>query len=406
MAYSKDETKEIIGTAGARGILEHISAITQERSERLATIAIGGINASNVQRVLYQSRATFKGLDGVAVTRSIMAAENPESAAAELRSLVTENPPFGIVAPGKTKTRAVEELLARVPGVVEKLGEEKPLFHNMTNLVVQNFAANVALAMYNSIHLAKWNITNAANSGATPIMVNNGAEAEDLARIAGSLVINMGTATSESLTSYLRAIRAYNRQGRPVLLDPVGAGATMFRQIAVQTLMNGGWFQVIKGNENEIMTIAGFSNGQQKGVDGGKSTTSHLDKARAVKKLAARERNIVVMTGATDYLSDGELVYAIFNGHSFLGQITGSGCTLGTTIAAFLAVEKDDKLLAVLAGVLMFVLAAEHAAHQPDVKGPGTFVPAFIDALAFIACQAEDGDATWLQRAKVEMVEL
>ena len=151
-SYSKENTKEIIGTAGTRGILEHLSAMTEERPVRLATVAIGGINASNVQQVMYQSKATFKGLDGVAVVSAIMAAENPENAAAELRTLIAANPPFGTAAPSEPKTQDVEELLAKVPGVIKKIIHGNPLCHNMTNLVVQNFAANVALAMYVYLH--------------------------------------------------------------------------------------------------------------------------------------------------------------------------------------------------------------------------------------------------------------
>ena len=375
-------------------------------SRRLATVAIGGINATNVQRVLYQSKAAFKGLDGVAVVSTIMAAENPESAAAELRSLIIANSPFGVCAADTAKSHTVEELLAKVPAVVKKLGEVKPLCHNMTNLVVQNFAANIALAMYVSIYLAHGLQTNVADSGASPLMSNDGSEATDIARLGGALVINMGTATSESIVNNLQALRAYNRQGGPVLLDPVGAGASQLRQSALQTLLNGGWFQVIKGNEKEIMTVLGSTTGQQRGVDSGVSTSNGLDRARAVKKLAARERNIVVMTGMTDFISDGERTYYISNGHGYLSKVTGTGCTLGTTIAAFTAVEQDDKLLAVLAGMLMFEIAAERAADQPEVQGPGTFVPAFIDALAAIALEAEEGKTEWLVRAKVNAIDV
>ena len=120
-------------------------------------------------------------------------------------------------------------------------------------------------------------------------MANYGREAEDLANLGGSLVVNMGTVTPEGLENYLLALQAYNAQGGSILLDPVGAGATEIRRNAVKTLMAGGYFDVIKGNEGEIKTVSGASGPQQRGVDSGDSTLSSQGKAALVKKLAARE---------------------------------------------------------------------------------------------------------------------
>lgn len=113
--------------------------------EKVATVAIGGINASNLQRVMYQSKTTFKGLDGVAVVSAIIGAKDPRAVASELRRLVRTPPAF--VNTHGSKAAVVKDLLAAVPDTVKKLGQSAPLCHNMTNLVVQNFAANVALAM-------------------------------------------------------------------------------------------------------------------------------------------------------------------------------------------------------------------------------------------------------------------
>ncbi len=157
-----------------------------------------------------------------------------------------------------------------------------------------------------------------ASSGASPIMANYGAEATDLSALDGALVINMGTVTPDGLQNYLLALKAYNARGGPVLLDPVGAGATQLRRDAVKTLMAGGYFDVIKGNEGEIMTVAGESGVQQRGVDSGVSSAEEVDRARSVKWLAARERNVVLMTGVVDYLSDGERTFAIGNGHGYV----------------------------------------------------------------------------------------
>ena len=150
-------------------------------------------------------------------------------------------------------------------------------------------------------------------------MANYGAEATDLSGLDGALVINMGSVTPDGLTNYVQALRAYNTRGGPVLLDPVGAGATQLRRDAVKTLMAAGYFDVIKGNEGEIQTVAGESGVQQRGVDSGSSTLGEADRARLVKRLAARERNVVLMSGATDYLSDGERTFGISNGHRLVG---------------------------------------------------------------------------------------
>lgn len=218
----------------------------------------------------------------------------------------------------------------------------------------------------------------------------------------------MGTVTPSSLEDYTIALKAYNTTGAPVLLDPVGAGATTIRKAAVKSLLSSGYFTVIKGNEAEITqvwatTTTTTNNNdeteaqQQHGVDSGPSKLDHLSKTRLVRALASRERNVVLMTGVIDYLSDGTRTYAISNGHEYLSLITGSGCVLGTTIAAMLPVCKHDPLLATLAGLLWFELAAE------DVKyftGPGTFVPMFLDNLYAGGMVARD----WA-RSNVEWIE-
>jgi thiamine-phosphate diphosphorylase/hydroxyethylthiazole kinase len=150
-----------------------------------------------------------------------------------------------------------------------------------------------------------------------------GEEAVDLAKFDGALVINMGTLTRESIPNYLQAIKSYNERGNPVVYDPVGAAATQIRRGAVKELMSGGYFDLIKGNEGEIRQVSGSSNAVQRGVDSGPSALDGQEKARLARDLARRERNVVLLTGAVDYLSDGERVIAVENGHEFLGQVTG-----------------------------------------------------------------------------------
>lgn len=286
-------------------------------------------------------------------------------------------------------------LAAQVPLISQALFEakSKPLCHNMTNMVVQNIAANVAICI-----------------GGSPIMSNNGIEATDLAKLGGSLVINMGTVTSDQIQNNLAALRAYNAVGGPVLLDPVGAGATVQRREAVKALIGGGHFNLIKGNEAEIRAVAGIAmsqgtttnsedsgDQQQKGVDSGPSTLSFQTQVKLVKDLALTLRTLVLMTGVRDILSDGKRVVAIDNGHTYLGEITGSGCTLGTTIAAFLAAYREDDFMAALTAVLVFEIAAERAAEREEVRGPGTFVPVFLDELYRI----RTGEGEWWGAARV-----
>jgi len=143
---------------------------------------------------------------------------------------------------------------------------------------------------------------------------------------------------------------------------------------------------------------------QQRGVDSS-STLSEVEKIRVVEGLAARQKNVVVMTGKTDFVSDGTRTFTIDNGHEYLGMVTGTGCVLGTTISAMAAAHRTGSLLsAVVAAMLLFEIAAEVAAERPDVQGPGTFVPAFIDELARLRKQAAKGDSSWLQRAKIQNV--
>lgn len=183
---------------------------------------------------------------------------------------------------------------------------------------------------------------------------------------------------------------------------------------------------MIKGNESEIKTVYGSSGRRssllshsggndddvQRGVDSS-STLRDVEKARLVAELAAREDAIIVMTGQTDFVSDGSRTFAIDNGHAYLGMVTGTGCTLGTTISAMVAAATSDggsgdKLVAVVAGILLFELAAEAAARKSSVEGPGSFVPAFLDALYQLRTPlGEDGAwaMEWLGRAKVAQID-
>ena len=383
---TKKDTRSIIGTAGTAAILQAMAG------SQLPSVAIGGINSSNVQRVLHQTSVSSKlSLSGVAVVSAIMAAKEPQKAASELKDLIigASDKIYPAVPPNAARIKDAATLIQHVPAIVKQHGETNPLCHNMTNLVVQNFAANVCLA-----------------TGSSPIMSNNGNEAPELANVGGALVVNMGTVTSESLSNYLLAMKAYNAALNPIIFDPVGGGATTIRKDAVKKLMASGFFDVIKGNEGEIKTIFGGADAKQKGVDSGPSSSTPQEKAMLVTELARRERNVIVMTGPTDFLSDGSRTVAISNGTPLLGQITGSGCALGSTIASFVAVHREDKFLAALAAILHYEIAAERACAQLIVRGPGTFIPAFLDELSLIKQESMDGGNDWCSKAaRIEMIQ-
>lgn len=178
--------------------------------------------------------------------------------------------------------------------------------------------------------------------------------------------------------------------------------------------MNNGLVNVVKGNEGEITAVYNEKFGtegpghtvQQRGVDSS-STLSDDEKSVMVARLAERLGAVVVMTGKTDFVSEGGRTFSVANGHEYLGRVTGTGCVLGTVISAMVAVYPDQQkpITAVLAGMLLFEIAAEVAAERPDVQGPGTFVPAFIDELARLRKLAAEGDLSWLTRSKVQEYE-
>lgn len=397
---TKKNTKEIIGVNGIRRILSSLNA-AGGKSKDIKTVCIGGVNASNVQRVIHQLYAPQttsskpKAIDGAAVVSAIVGAKDPKEASSHLQQLIKSSPPFSKSSDPafwlEKNEDEIKYLISTADKATTAVHSKSPLSHNMTNLVVQNFAANVALAV-----------------GASPIMANYGEEAPDLSRLGGALVVNMGTVTPEGLTNYKKAISAYNAAGGPVVLDPVGAGATSVRRDALAQLLGAGYFDLIKGNEREIMAVArasGFTlddSSQQRGVDSGDSLFSLEQRAYLVKTIALRERNVVLMTGATDVVSDGVRTYAISNGHAYLGKITGSGCTLGTTLSGYLAAWPQDKLHAAIAGILHYEIAAEYAARRDDVKGPGTFVPAFIDELFARGGLVSEDKESWGKDANVE----
>jgi hydroxyethylthiazole kinase len=235
--------------------------------------------------------------------------------------------------------------------------ERKPLVHQITNYVVMNETANATLAL-----------------GALPVMAHALQEVEEMAAAASALVLNIGTLSDEWVEAMLAAGRAANRTGAPVVLDPVGAGATGYRTETALRLLEELDVAVVRGNSAEIATLAG----QEAEIRGVESVGS--DGSPGLAREAARALGCVAaVTGPVDHVSDGERNYALANGHELLGTVSGTGCMATAVTGCFLAVRADDPLEAAAEALVAFGVAGEDAAE--NAKGPGSFHVALYDAL-------------------------
>lgn len=260
-----------------------------------------------------------------------------------------------------------------ITALLTKVQRSKPLIHNITNVVVTNFTANGLYAL-----------------GASPVMAYAPEEVADMAKIAGALVLNIGTLSTPHVEAMIIAGRSANEYGVPVLLDPVGAGATRFRTESALRILSEVKVSVVRGNAAEIANLIGESR-EIKGVDAGDGA----DKENAQLGLrAARELNAVVaITGKEDVITDGSLCRVISGGDALLTQVTGAGCLLTSVLGAFAAVEKD-LLLAGTAGLAFYGAAASRAAERTSSAGPGSFQIAFLDELAKLHPHSLKGHAS------------
>ena len=236
--------------------------------------------------------------------------------------------------------------------------ERKPLVHQITNYVVMNETANATLAL-----------------GALPVMAHAREEVEEMAALAGALVLNIGTLSPPWVEAMLAAGRAANSAGVPVVLDPVGAGATSYRTETARRLLEEVDVAVVRGNAAEIATLAGRE-AEIRGVE----SIGANDSAAALARAAAQELGTVVaVTGAVDQVSDGERTLGVANGDPLLARITGSGCIATAITGSFLAVRPDAPLAAAAEALVALGVAGEDAARE--AKGPGSFHAALYDAL-------------------------
>ncbi|UCF94736.1 MAG: hydroxyethylthiazole kinase [Desulfobacterales bacterium] len=244
------------------------------------------------------------------------------------------------------------------------LREKKPLIHNITNFVVMNYTANALLAM-----------------GASPVMAHAINEVEDMVGLAGALVLNIGTLTDDWMASMIRAGNKATEQKKPIILDPVGSGATSLRTHAAKKIIRKNRISVIRGNASEILSLRN-QDSQTKGVD----SIHSVDEAAQTAKLLAEElKTTLAITGPVDLITDGRRVVRVSNGHPLMGYVTGTGCTATVTIGAFLAVD-EDPVSAATTALAFFGLAGEAAGQK--AAAPGSFMIALLDALYTISPEA------------------
>jgi len=243
---------------------------------------------------------------------------------------------------------------------LRKVRDRKPLIHSITNYVVMNYTANALLAC-----------------GASAVMAHGDEEVEDMVSLADALVLNLGTLTQARVETMVKAGKQANRRSIPVILDPVGSGATGLRTKAAKRLIQDLSIRVIRGNPSEILSIS-----QEGSTSKGVESLHRVDEAvESGLKLARSCALTVAVTGKVDFVTDGLRTCRVHNGHDMMGYVTGAGCTATSLIAAFLCVD-PDAFEATATALAYFGLAGEKAAL--DQGGPGTFQIRVLDALYMI----------------------
>jgi hydroxyethylthiazole kinase len=235
--------------------------------------------------------------------------------------------------------------------------KRKPLVHQITNFVVMNETANATLAI-----------------GALPVMAHAPQEVEEMASAASALVLNIGTLSDEWVEAMLAAGRAANRAGVPVVLDPVGAGATSYRTEVSRRLLQEFDVAVVRGNSAEIATLAGRA-AEIRGVEAVGSAGGR----ELAREAALALGTVAAVTGPVDHVSDGQTVASVANGHELMATVSGTGCMATAITGCFLGVRGDDPLAAATGALVAFGVAGEDAARE--ARGPGSFHVALYDAL-------------------------
>ena len=240
---------------------------------------------------------------------------------------------------------------------LNKIRSLSPLVHNITNYVVMNNTANALLAL-----------------GASPVMAHAAEEMEDFIKIDSALVVNIGTISGSWIKSMKVAMAYASGYSKPVVLDPVGSGATLFRTETVKVLLETAVPDVIRGNASEIMSMRN-EGVKTKGVDSSAESNEALESARA---LASELSCVVSVSGETDYVTDGKEILKVKNGSPLMAKVTGMGCTATAVTGAFAAVDKNP-LTAAFSAMAVMGIAGEMASEK--ALGPGSMQMHFLDAL-------------------------
>lgn len=260
------------------------------------------------------------------------------------------------------------DIAQKVVELLNRLKNKKPLIHNITNYVTVNDCANILLAI-----------------GASPIMADDLKESADITSIASALVINIGTLNERTIESMIVSGKKANELNIPVVLDPVGAGASSFRNETTKRILEEIKISVLRGNMSEIKFIAGLES-ETKGVDASESDLkSDSDEGiRVAKSLAKRFNCTVAITGVFDIVSDGEKSVTIENGTKMLSNVTGTGCMTTALVGGYLGAceTKEDLFIAAISGIVSMGICGEIAEERAGNIGLGSFHMAIIDAVS------------------------
>ncbi|MCF0103810.1 MAG: hydroxyethylthiazole kinase [Eggerthellaceae bacterium] len=268
---------------------------------------------------------------------------------------------------------------------LSKVYEASPLVHSITNYVTVNDCANALLAC-----------------GAAPVMSDDETDAPQITAISSALNLNIGTLNQHSIPGMFASAKVANERKIPILLDPVGVGATQMRNETAIALLDQAKPQVVRCNASEIKSIASIlwkdsPSGKTRGVDASiqdKITEDNLKEACTfLKNLAKKWKCVIAVSGEIDVITDYEKTFIISNGHEMMSKITGSGCMLSAIIPAFLAIAEGENLEACASAVCMHGLAGEIAAgRMTELNGNSTYRNYLIDAIYNMTeAQLEEG---------------
>jgi hydroxyethylthiazole kinase len=266
--------------------------------------------------------------------------------------------------------------------MLENVQKTTPLIHNITNYVTVNDCANILLAC-----------------GGSPIMSDDLDEVEEITSICGGLNINIGTLNRNTIPSMFAAGKRANQLDHPVVLDPVGAGASKLRTDTACRLLQEVQFTVIRGNSSELKALA-LGSGSTRGVDANAAdavTEDTLDRAVAfAKEFSAQTGAVIAITGAIDIVADRTHAFCIRNGHPMMSRITGTGCQLSAMTAAYVTANRETPLEAAAAAVCAMGLCGELAYRRLAAQdGNSTYRNYIIDAIFRLTPEALEQGANY-----------